>query len=287
MKINLHTHTLWCDGNNSVEDNALAAIERGFDVLGFSGHSMHPFAGSWHIAPRDFADYEAEVLKIREKYKDKIQILLGYEADYFPGVTVPSKAAYKARGLNPDYLIGSVHYVLSERGHYTVDSYVERVRENLIRLYGKENHGMEAVDGRLAVCEYFSAQREMLAKGDFEILGHADVIRKRNGILNFFDESETWYADELKATADAAAKAGVIVEINSGGIARQALDDFYPSEQFLALLFERKVPVLVSSDSHSTDTLDFAFGRAVAQAKKIGYKELVYPLGGRTVAVKI
>ena len=282
MKINLHTHTTWCDGKNSVEENVLAAIEKHFDVIGFSGHSMNPFARSWHIAPRDFEGYIADIKAMKDKYAGKIKILLGYEADYFPGVTTPSKAYYSMRGLEAEFLIGSVHYVVSEKGHYSVDNSLEKVRANLIRLYGKEGGGMESVDGKKAVCEYFAAQREMLAKGDFEILGHADVIRKRNGILKFFNENEDWYEKELKATADAAAKAGVIAEINTGGMARKAIDDFYPSYRFLELLFERGVPVNISSDAHNVNDLDFAFELAAQRAKKIGYKELVYP-GGFTV----
>ena len=39
MKGNLHTHTTYCDGNNSPEEMVLDAISAGFNVLGFSGHS--------------------------------------------------------------------------------------------------------------------------------------------------------------------------------------------------------------------------------------------------------
>ena len=38
-KVNLHTHTLFCDGRDTPEDMVLSAIEKGFSVLGFSGHS--------------------------------------------------------------------------------------------------------------------------------------------------------------------------------------------------------------------------------------------------------
>ena len=38
MKQNLHTHTLYCDGKDSVEEMVRAAIDKGFTTLGFSGH---------------------------------------------------------------------------------------------------------------------------------------------------------------------------------------------------------------------------------------------------------
>ena len=42
-KANLHTHTSFCDGKNSPEEMVRSAVEKGFDVLGFSGHSYTPF----------------------------------------------------------------------------------------------------------------------------------------------------------------------------------------------------------------------------------------------------
>ena len=43
MKINLHSHTTFCDGKNSAEEMVVSAIDHGFDVFGFSGHSYTPF----------------------------------------------------------------------------------------------------------------------------------------------------------------------------------------------------------------------------------------------------
>ena len=66
-------------------------------------------------------------------------------------------------------------------------------------------------------------------------------------------------------------------EINTGAIARGAMDDTYPSQQFLELLHNYGVPICINSDAHTTDGLDCAFDRAAALAKKTGYTELVYP----------
>ena len=42
-KVNLHTHTCFCDGKNTPEEMVISAIEKGMDVLGFSGHSSSSF----------------------------------------------------------------------------------------------------------------------------------------------------------------------------------------------------------------------------------------------------
>ena len=38
MKQNLHTHSIFCDGKDTIEEMTLEAISKGFDILGFSGH---------------------------------------------------------------------------------------------------------------------------------------------------------------------------------------------------------------------------------------------------------
>jgi histidinol-phosphatase (PHP family) len=73
----------------------------------------------------------------------------------------------------------------------------------------------------------------------------------------------------------------VIVEINTGGIARGAIDDVYPSRDFLSALNARGAPVMINSDAHSADGLDHSFERARLCAKNSGYAETTYLLGGQ------
>ena len=35
---NLHTHSTFCDGKNSLEENVISAIEQGLNTIGFSSH---------------------------------------------------------------------------------------------------------------------------------------------------------------------------------------------------------------------------------------------------------
>lgn len=283
-KCNFHTHCTFCDGKATAEEMVLSAIEKGFDVLGFSSHCMHPlnpdfykpFDSIWHIPAENIKAYTQEIQRLKEKYADKIKIYLGFEADYLEsdnyGSAIPSKTNYAE--FNPDYLIGAVHFINTEKGFYTVDNKPEIVKESLLRLYSNSDG---QIDGRAAVCDYFAAERAMLKKGDFDIIAHPDLIKLRNGPLNFFNPEESWYKEELKATAKAIAAAGVITEINTGAIGRGNMDDTYPSQYFLELLYNEGVPVCINADAHTTQMLDCAFDRAASMAKKTGYTELVYP----------
>ena len=293
-KINLHTHSSFSDGKNTAEEHVLAAIEKGFTVLGFSEHSIHPLDpafysandSNWHMLPEDFPKYVAEIKRLKEKYADRIKLLIGFEADYFYspeiGLAFPDKNAYK--DFSPDYIIGSIHFLVKEKGFFTVDHKPEIVKENLIKLYSKADG---SIDGKAAACDYFEAQRQMLKSGKFEIMGHPDLIRLRNGPLNFFEENADWYKEELKLTARAAAKAGVIAEINTGAIARGMMDDVYPSAQYLEYLHQEGVPVCINSDAHKAEFLDAAFDIAAVKAQRAGYKELTYPVGNSLIHIEL
>ena len=242
------------------------SLKRGFDILGFSAHSLYPHASDWHMAAQEHQNYFECVRALAKEYSGKIKVYAGLEADYIPDFSCDFEWQFKK--FSPDYLIGSVHYLSNKKGFFTVDDTAENVAEGLRRVYGD--------DGKKAVSEYFSRQREMLQSQKFLILGHPDVVRKRNGVLKFFDEGASWYKKEIKETAKAAARAGVIVEVNTGGLARKAIDDVYPGAEFLECFFKAGVPVTFSSDAHSADGLDFAFDRAELAAVRAGYKEAAY-----------
>ncbi len=263
---NYHTHSVFCDGKDTPEVIAASAFEKGVSVLGFSSHCMYPFTSPWHIPLEKITEYCAEINRLKKEYEGKMDILLGFEADYIPEVTCPRMDAYAQ--MAPDYLIGAVHFVGGKNGIFAVDDSAENVKDGIEKIF-KSN-------GKEVVCEYFARQREMLASGNFAILAHPDLVRKRNGNLNFFSENDSWYKKEIAATAKAAAKAGVIVEINTGAISRGAMNDVYPSAQFLSILKEKGVPVTFSSDSHSAPTIISDFDRAEAAARKAGYTEVMY-----------
>ena len=90
MKANYHTHTARCGhATGTDEDYVLAAIEQGFDELGFSDHVPWPYQdGYTHPSVRMRVDqmpgYLNSVRALAAQYKDKIHILTGFECEYFP-----------------------------------------------------------------------------------------------------------------------------------------------------------------------------------------------------------
>ena len=284
MKTNYHTHTTFCDGLQSPEEMVLEAIRRKFDILGFSGHSLYPFASSWHIAPRAHKAYCAEILRLSQKYKDSLQIYLGFEADFVKGLVCAKKERFIE--FNPDFFLGAVHYVPSENGalegFFEADGAFDEVQKTIQTYWGG--------NAKKAVQTYFATQREMLLHTDCTFLAHADLIRKQNSPLApkpLFCEDDEWYKKELKATAESIQRAGVCVEVNTGGMSRGYLSTPYPSKYFLELLHERGVPVTINSDAHRASHLDYGFLEALALLKDVGYKETLYFSEGKLCATPL
>ena len=89
MKGNYHTHTTRCKhAVGEDEQYVLAAIEAGFDELGFADHVPWPFPDGYVGAARmplaQLPDYLASVSALKAKYADRLPILTGFESEYYP-----------------------------------------------------------------------------------------------------------------------------------------------------------------------------------------------------------
>jgi len=261
LKSNFHTHSNWCDGRDTPEAMAFAAIEKGFNVLGFSSHAMVPgHELDWTLSRKTLPDYAASIRSLAKSLAPKIRILCGVEADYVEGGSNPDRSNYSLSStLSPlptsfDYIIGSVHNVVAPDGAIVPVDHTPEILSEGIRSHFSGS-------AEAFVRAYFKQQRDMIANFDFDIVGHPDLVRKFNAKHPYFDENADWYREELGKTADALAASGKMTEVNTGAISRGWLDDAYPSPAFRKMLRERGVKFVLSSDAHAAAGLDCAFDR--------------------------
>ena len=106
QKFDLHMHTKYCDGQDSAEAMVLSAIENGLEFAGISGHSFTPHDPSYCMSREGTKQYIEEIRALKEKYAGSIRLLLGIELDRFADTDITPF----------DYLIGSVHYIFTEKG---------------------------------------------------------------------------------------------------------------------------------------------------------------------------
>ncbi len=92
QKFNYHSHTYRCghaDFDMKDEDYVKEYIKMGFEKIAFTDHSPEKNEidkrESMRMKYSQKEEYLDSIKKLREKYKDKIEIQTGYEVEYLPG----------------------------------------------------------------------------------------------------------------------------------------------------------------------------------------------------------
>lgn len=261
IKSNCHTHTVFCDGKNTAEEMTLAAIEKGFVSLGFSGHSPMYYNTDWTMTKENVKKYIKAVQEVKEKYKDKIDVLCGIELDAdFAGIDL----------ADFDYTIASVHQLHGKGKIYSVDLSAKELTECVNTVFnGDWNYMAET---------YFNNLANFVISGDFDLVGHFDLITKFNGKTPLFDEdNEVYKAYALKALDRILdSKPDILFEVNTGAMYRKGNTKPYPADFLMKRIKERGGLITITSDSHCCESLDFAFEQMIDYCKKCGFTEAYY-----------
>lgn len=87
-KTNYHTHTKRCKHAIGEDREYIeCAIKNGFKVLGFSDHCPFIYNGYtsfMRMNPEDVEGYFYFLTNLKAEYKKEIEILIGFEEEYFP-----------------------------------------------------------------------------------------------------------------------------------------------------------------------------------------------------------
>ena len=233
MKSNYHTHTKRC-GHASGRDEAYvaAAVEQGFDVLGFSDHVPWPYKSSYrHPGVRmdvtEMDEYLSSVRALRDRYQGRIEILTGFECEYFPAYMEWLREIKKEKKL--DYLILGNHYDTSdETGMY---------------------FGSVSTPGELR--RYVDMTIAGLRTGLFTYLAHPDLFMRR---WPGFDADAEAAARDLCACC---LELGIPMEYNVHDryLYPSTHRISYPDESFFEIVREAGVPVLIGLDAHDPNEI--------------------------------
>ncbi len=265
LKTNYHSHSEFCDGTGLLEEYVTSAINKEFDIFGFSGHAPLPFKNDWTMPKKDLLPYIIEAKRLKENYKNDIELKIGLEIDYIENKMTPADKFYQ--DLELDFIIGSVHVLPDKNtGEYLGVEYTKKEMEQLINDTYNGNT-------RSLVKEYYRLVREMSKKGGFGILGHIDVIKKTNVNSIYFDETEKWYKDEIELTLQCISKNKQIMEVNTGKVLKDPTR-IYPSPWILKLANKYNIPIMLNSDAHRPDRVDNYFEKAKTIILDAGYTTL-------------
>lgn len=254
MLANLHTHTNYTDGADSVEAMADAAYAAGFAVFGFSEHSYTPMIDGFPgLTPDLYPSYREDVLRAKDKYAGRMEVFLGLEQDILTGAAPD--------GL--DYAIGSVHSFETTGGIFVVDDSRERLIHGVQSYFGGDIYK--------CIHAYYEAESRVIAVTGADIVGHFDLVMKYNEGGAIFDEGDPRYLDAAFTALDELLKTDAIFEINTGAMSRGYRTFPYPSPAIMRRIRERGGRITLSSDCHSTDTVAFWLEDAAKYAAGFGF----------------
>ena len=226
MIANYHTHTPRCNHATGAEREYVeAALAAGLEILGFSDHSPCVFPGdyrSWHrMGLEELESYVTTVLGLREEFRDRIQIPLGLELEYYPGLMPELLPILRDQPI--DYLLLGQHFLGDEMGepycgHATAD-------ENVLKRYCDQTIGG-------------------MQSGLFLYLAHPDLI-------HFVGDTDI-YRGHMRRLCREAKACGLPLEWNLLG---QCSGRHYPVMGFWELAAEEGCDVILGWDAHKPDAM--------------------------------
>jgi len=261
MKIDLHNHTQLCGhAKGSIEEYIEKAIEKRIDIFGFSDHAPMKFDQKYRMSLEEADIYEKDVSEAKEKYKNSIEILLGYEVDFIPGLM--ENRILKA---DVDYLIGSIHFLPKSKSHNDILMHQEFWGFDNPEFIGEyKNRDIDNVWQ-----DYFDAVELMAKSGLFQIAAHLDLIK----VFNFKPKKDIRLI--AKNAIKAIKRSDMVIEISPAGM-RKPVEEIYPSQKLLEMAYELDIPITFGSDAHSPDHVGFKREEIESVAKRAGYEKCAF-----------
>ncbi|MBU5627489.1 histidinol-phosphatase HisJ family protein [Oscillibacter sp. MSJ-2] len=249
----VHTHSLLCDGRDTMERMAGAAWEQGVRSFGFSGHSHTPIPHDREgVLSADASAYRAEALRLRQVYKGRMEVLIGIEWDALSDVSFAQW----------DYWIGSVHNLKAGGRYHAVDWDREKLICGRDQAFGGDIY---------ALIEEYYREVGRVAEKKPTILGHIDQICKLNGDGGLFDEEHHRYRAAALSALHQADPSSTLLEINTGAVARGYRKEPYPALWLLREWRRMGGRIIVTSDAHSARHLLYGYDMGTALAQAAGF----------------
>lgn len=239
-----HVHTPLCN-HATGEPEAYAAVAERRGLKGMIVTCHNPTVDGWSPQTRmkldEFDDYVALVERARQAWAGRIDVRLGLESDYVPGMEPWLEKLHGMAELN--YILGSVHAPLPEyRARYFKGDIVAFQRT------------------------YFEHLAMAAETGLFDALAHPDLVK--------LVEPAQWNLDRLLdficACLDRIAITGTAMELNTSGL-HKPVAEMNPARPILVEMVRRNIPVVLGADAHIPERVGENFEEALQMLQDVGY----------------
>lgn len=255
-----HSHTPLCKHAFGLPGEYAAVAERrGLRGVIITCHCPLPdgFSADVRMAPGEFDSYVALVEEARQEWAGRMDVRLGLESDYYPGVEPWLESLHARAELH--HVLGSVHY---------------QVADYRARYFNGDVFRYQQL--------YFEHLAQAAETGLYDTLAHPDLIKNEDPAEWHFARIQPF----IERALDRIAATGVAMELNTSGV-NKALPEFNPGCAQLALMRERGIPVVLGADAHQPSRVGDGFPEALRVLADVGYDEVSFFLNRQRQTVGI
>lgn len=256
-----HMHTPLCKhARGPLSAYAERAEQKGLRGITFTCHS--PMPAGWDSALRmslpQLPQYVDMVERTRDEFAGRVDVHLGLESDYFPGLEgwiadIHSRADFS-------YILGSVHALTKE--------FKARYLDGSTRLEYEKS--------------YFENLANAAETGLYDCLSHPDIVKIAHP--KQYDVAD--HRDTIRRVLDRIAATGIAMELNTSGL-NKSFPEMNPGMEMLSEMALRGIPAVIGSDSHDAHRVCAEFEQALANLQEAGYQRVSYFLNRRRYELAI
>jgi histidinol-phosphatase (PHP family) len=255
----------FCDhAIDSLEGIIKRYIELGFSWVGITEHTpaittqlLDPGQAQAGLTPETllvkFTAYMKECRRLQDTYKNELTIFAAMEIETYSGYEqfVP----FLLDRFQPDYIVGSVHFVDDISIDYSQKTYAQAVK----MLGGVDD----------LYCRYFDLQYEMIQRFRPSVVGHFDLIRIFDG------EYKTRIIQpdivkKIQRNLELIKELDLIMDLNLRSLVKGA-DEPYISRPILELAREMGISVVPGDDSHGVQSVGGFMSTGIKLLEELGF----------------
>jgi histidinol-phosphatase (PHP family) len=241
-----------------------AAIALGLREIAFTDHTdFGPNDPPGYFRP---VEYMQSIERCRDCFGDRLKIRAGVE------IGEPHLFAREARAVldmgSFDFVIGSAHYAaLLPSSSVSTDT-------EILQCAWSESFFEQPL--RLAYEAYFLQLVNLAASGDFDVLGHLDLIKRDARQYDKPYDGPEPYADMIRTALRSVIERGKGIEINTSALYKgKGMSEPCPSLEVLRWYRELGGEILtIGSDAHTADKVGAHFDVALEIARAAGFTRL-------------
>lgn len=243
-----HSGQFCLHATDSLEEIVQLYIAKEFPWVGITEHApaireelLYPDQKAAGLTPEflfnRFAGYMKECRRLQQKYSSEIKIFAAMEIETYSGYEQFVPLLLKR--FQPDYIVGSVHFVDDMGFDYSKQQYDKTVAAvgGIVPLY----------------CKYFDLQFDMIKRLKPSVVGHFDLIR-------IFDPDYKErillpeIMDRIKRNLQRIADLDLIMDFNLRSVLKGA-DEPYITRVILEMALKLGISVVPGDDSHGLSSV--------------------------------